>query len=455
MSLRFKIAESLPRDSVSLRALLSIASVEETKEVQTACVTFGQHPRLLVNPSFVSQHAGTPVKLQTLIGHELLHVALGHTRRYTACSPLDNLVFDCLINSILSKTDPTPERTSLFRDFYSEDRFPECFLRPPENWHPSARVRLPHALQSSRIDGLPFVQDVYRRLWGDAGASGSEVRAAILLGAARLNTSLLDAIDQIPLLGGHADHVEEPLSGEELTAYVTGLVVQEINNKLVKRGIHHDAAFLLPQKLDHVAPASLNIRRQLRGLFEHLAHGTGSAKLKSGHPRLQTHITAVPHRDRQAIVQRLLGNQPMLYRATDVRPNIRSSGRIHVYLDVSGSMNNVIPALYGAMRDCQDWIHDKVHLFSTVVADISRTQLKAGMRITTQGTNINCVADHLDKHNVKRALIITDGFVGKPSAKAAKVLTETKLVAALAGSSVWMNDLAPFIKRHERLLDVS
>ena len=118
-------------------------------------------------------------------------------------------------------------------------------------------------------------------------------------------------------------------------------------------------------------------------------------------------------------------------------------------------MNTVIPALYGAMRDCQDWIHDKVHLFSTVVADISRTQLKAGMRITTQGTNINCVADHLDKHNVKLALIITDGFVGKPSAKAAKVLTETKLVAALAGSSVWMNDLAPFIKRHERLLDVS
>ncbi len=453
MSLRFKIAESLPRDSVSLRALLSIASVEETEEVQTACVTFGQHPRLLVNPSFVNQHAGTPVKLQTLIGHELLHVALGHTRRYTACSPLDNLVFDCLINSTLSKTDPTPERTSLFRDFYSEDRFPECFLRPPQNWHPSARVRLPHALQSSRIDGLPFVQDVYRRLWGDAGASGSEVRAAILLGAARLKTPLIDAVDQIPLLGGHTDHGEEPLSGE-LTEYVAGLVAQEITDKLVKRGIHHDASFLLPQKLDHVVSASLKIRKQFRSLFEHLAHGIGSAKLKSGHPRVQTYITSVPHRDRLAIVQRLLGNQPMLYRATDVRPNIRSSERVHVYLDVSGSMNTVIPALYGAMRDCQDWIHERVHLFSTVVADISPAQLKAGVRITTQGTNINCVADHLEKHKIKRALIITDGFVGKPSAKAAKVLTATKLVAAFAGLNVGINDLDPFVKRYERLLNV-
>lgn len=453
MSLRFKIAESLPRDSVSLRALLSIASVEETEEVQTACVTFGQHPRLLVNPSFVNQHAGTLVKLQTLIGHELLHVALGHTRRYTACSPLDNLVFDCLINSILSKTDPTPERTALFRDFYSEDRFPECFLRPPENWHPSARVRLPRPLQSSRIDGLPYVQDVYRRLWGDAGASGAEVRAAILLGAARLNTSLLNAIDQIPLLGGHTDHGEESFYGE-LTEYVAGLVAQEINNKLVKRGIHHDASFSVLPKLDHVTPASLNMRRQFRGLFEHLAHGTGSARLKSTQPYARTYITPVPHQDRQAIVQRMLGNQPMLYAATDIRPNIRSSERIHVYLDVSGSMNNVIPALYGAMRDCQGWIHERVHLFSTVVADISRTQLKAGVRITTQGTNINCVADHLDKHNVKRALIITDGFVGKPSDRAVKVLMATKLVAALAGSSVWMNDLAPFIKRHERLLNV-
>ena len=202
MNLRFKIAQSLPRDSAALRALLSIASIEETDTIPTACVTLGHHRRLLVNPNFIKQHANTTIKLQTLIGHELLHVGLGHTRRYTNCTDLDNLVFDCLINATLSKADPTPERTALFRDFYAEDRFPECFLRPPDDWHPSARVRLPKALKSSRIDGLPFVKDVYRRLWSDRAVSASEIRAAIQLGAAGLDTPIEVAVSQIPLLGG-------------------------------------------------------------------------------------------------------------------------------------------------------------------------------------------------------------------------------------------------------------
>jgi len=71
-----------------------------------------------------------------------------------------------------------------------------------------------------------------------------------------------------------------------------------------------------------------------------------------------------------------------------------------------------------------------------LVADISLVQLKAGVRITTQGANINCVADHLNKDNIKCALIITVGFVVKPSTKAAKVFMATKLFAALAGSGL-------------------
>lgn len=446
MNLRFKIAQSLPRDSVALRALLSIASIEETDTIPTACVTFGHHPRLLVNPNFINQHANTTIKLQTLIGHELLHVALGHTRRYTTFTALDNLVFDCLINATLAKADPTPERTALFRDFYSEERFPECFLRPPDDWHPGARVRLPKALKSSQIDGLPFVKDVYRRLWSDTGVSASEIRAAIKLGATGFDTPIDVAITQIPLLGGH-DEDETHTAKGELTEHFADLIRQEIANKLTARGAPLNESFPLQQTLETITPPNLRIRKQLRSLFEHLAHGIGSAKLKSSTDTNRTYVTPVPHKDRRAIVQRLLGSQAMLYTATSTGPSIRSSEKIHVYLDVSGSMDSVIPTLYGAMRDCSQWIHDQIHLFSTEVADISLRQLKDGVRITTKGTDINCVAAHMEKYRVKRALLVTDGYVGKPSQDSERILDKTELAVGLAGPSRSLGELATFTSR--------
>lgn len=453
MNLRFRIAQNLPRDSVALRALLSIASIEETEAIPTACVTLGQHPRLLVNPGFVGQHANTPTKLQTLIGHELLHVALGHTRRYTTCSPLDNLVFDCLINATLAKSDPTPERTALFRDFYCEEKFPECFLRPPSIWHPSSHVQLPKALRSRRAEGLLFVKDVYRRLWSDRGASGSEIRAALLRGAACLNQPIEVAIGQISLLGAHeaegVGDMTQPMS--TLTEHFADLISKEIADKHEKRGVRLNESFPFRQSLKEAVGTNPRIKKRLRGLFECLAHGTGGARLRSQDARGLTYVTPIPCKDRRAIVRHLLGKQPMLYTATTSGPAIRASQRIHVYLDVSGSMNSVIPALYGAMHDCRDLIHHQLHLFSDEVADITFAQLKAGLRITTMGTDINCVATHMQQQSVRRALIVTDGLVGDMSQDTERILKQTDFAIGLTGPYTATPELARLGIRCERL----
>jgi hypothetical protein len=55
-----------------------------------------------------------------------------------------------------------------------------------------------------------------------------------------------------------------------------------------------------------------------------------------------------------------------------------------------------------------------VHLFSTQVADISLGELRAGVCKSTGGTNIACVAAHMEANRVRRTLIVTDGWVGKP-----------------------------------------
>ena len=51
--------------------------------------------------------------------------------------------------------------------------------------------------------------------------------------------------------------------------------------------------------------------------------------------------------------------------------------------------------LYGAVLDCRQWVHPKVHLFSERVIDVSLAQLRRGICSTTVGTDIACVAKHL------------------------------------------------------------
>jgi hypothetical protein len=94
---------------------------------------------------------------------------------------------------------------------------------------------------------------------------------------------------------------------------------------------------------------------------------------------------------------------------------VPAGSKAHVYVDVSGSIAGLKGALYGAVLDCRQWIHPTIHLFSERVIDASLAQLRQGICSTTVGTSIACVADHLRRHQVKRAVVLTDGYVGRPT----------------------------------------
>jgi len=452
MSLRFRIAESLPRDSVSLRALLQIASIEESLEVPTACVTFGSEPRLIVNTEFVDRHASTPAKLQALIGHELLHVALGHTRRFTRYNAMDNLVFDCLINATWSKAHPTPESTALFRDFYSKEVFPQCFLRPPDDWHPRERVRLPGVLRKANFEGVVFVKDVYKRLWGCSGASAWEIREAIRSGIKGLGLDTEQTLLSVPLLGGH-DEVQSSVGGEAacLNDFLRGLS-EEYSAKLGSMPLEAGKSASEVLLSGRISPRKISARKQLRDLFSYLAHGLGTARIGSNGEREVLTLTPIPTRDRRAIVQRRLGAKPLLYRGVDVQQFPKNNDRVHVYVDVSGSMSDVVKPLYGAMLDCKDWVANTVHLFSTKVEDITLAELMAGKLSSTGGTDIECVTRHMAANSITRAIILTDGFVGAPSKTSASVLSKARLGVGWVGSSVNKRDIGRFVGRQVDLM---
>jgi hypothetical protein len=75
-------------------------------------------------------------------------------------------------------------------------------------------------------------------------------------------------------------------------------------------------------------------------------------------------------------------------------------------------MNGVVKALYEALVTLLDYVAPAIHLFSTAVADVSHAELKKGVVDTTGGTSIDVVTAHILKTKVKKALIVTDGWVG-------------------------------------------
>jgi predicted metal-dependent peptidase len=119
-----------------------------------------------------------------------------------------------------------------------------------------------------------------------------------------------------------------------------------------------------------------------------------------------------------------------------------ASEPVHVYVDVSGSIGNLKGALYGALLNCGEFVYPRVHLFSDNVLDMTFSQLRAGKCKSTGGTSIDCVADHMHRHRVRRAVMLTDGYVGQPRGIHQLTLSRAVLGVALTPGNSNRDDLA-------------
>ena len=120
-------------------------------------------------------------------------------------------------------------------------------------------------------------------------------------------------------------------------------------------------------------------------------------------------------------------------------------------MDVSGSVEGIKGPLFGAILECQELVYPAVHLFSTEVADLTLTQLRAGLCRSTGGTDIACVSHHMARNKVRRAVVLTDGNVGRPNAQEARVLQSVRLGVAYVGDGISEQALSPFSDASVRL----
>lgn len=428
-----RILDTFPSGSYGLLALLRLLDIVETTEVPTAAVECTEMPRLRINPEFVECHAETPERLLMLVMHELHHVLLGHTRLFPRLTPVDNLIFDAVINALLCRMFPGAEHTSFFTRYYRDDCYPECLLRPAAGWAPTAPVPMPPALEGSE---MARVRQVYRALYSETGAHYQELYDA-------LRSVVAAGTGDVPLIGSHGTE-PEPLTGPIFE--VVRSVVEHWPQPLSPiRGRSWSEVL----KLTRLLPRPSN-RAVLRALLRKVARPGIGARSGLPAPEPVAVLSPLPGRDRRAVVLRALGVPQLLYRREAPMMRRASCERVHVYLDVSGSIGELKGALYGAVLDCRELVHPAVHLFSTVVHDVSLAQLRRGECRTTEGTSIECVAGHMALHKVRRAILLTDGFVGPPGISAARTLSKAILGVALT-SSGWRDDLKTYVRHWAQL----
>jgi len=432
-----RVLDCFPSGSYAIAALLQLLDIVESDEVETATVECRLEPRMRINPAFVERWAATPEKLLMLVMHELHHVLLGHTRLFPRVTPIDNIVFDAIINALLCRMFPEPEFTSFFTDFYDDTTFPGCLLRPPAGWRPDERATVPPALAGRRQRP---VAEVYQALYSAGGAGYDELYAAF-------RTMLSDELaGAVILLGDHGDSDETSSAGD---LEGRSPLLFEIVRSIVERWPQPPDPIAGRSLADLLRPEQVTPQRTVPNrtvLSQLLRRVGGSAATGRTHRKLREDavdvVRPVPARDRRAITLGALGSPVVLYRHEMPQRRIQRVGeRVHIYLDVSGSIGSLKGALYAAVLDCQAFVHPTIHLFSTEVADITLAQLKRGECRTTGGTNIECVAQHMREHDVRRAAIITDGWVGTPTGEDADTLSRAKLGVALTPGTGQRADL--------------
>lgn len=427
-----RIWNAFPVTQPSFAKLLGLLDIEASTAVPTAAVTLALRSRLLLNPEFVARNCPTDAALVMLVLHELFHVALGHTRLFPRITPAQNIAFDAVINAQLCLLFPEPHWTRLFRECYRADELPSAFLRPPEGWRSEGVAWLPGA-----VGGL------HRRLYSDASASYEDLFRAIaeslepVLPTSRENCEPGgDSMDGsgTRLLGGHGappDAAADPALLEEIRRVIAEWPMVEVRSGRDQGG---PRAARSVEAMDPPRAAAALLRRALWRLAD---LGVGS----SGRPRAAHRLSAagLPYQvrgDRAAGVRRALGQVPLLHHGQVELRSLERGERVHVYLDVSGSMDRLVGPLYAALNSLATLVAPQVHLFSTEVRDVGHAQLRRGLAFTTGGTDISIVTRHLLKERIARALVITDGWVGEVPPEHARELARRKVrigVAVTAG----------------------
>lgn len=412
------LADFVEDDPLACQGILSVARLVFTKEVPTLAVTLRDDPPLLlVNPEFIAEHVKTEDDIRAVLLHEFLHVLLGHTKIFKKSDPATNLALDAVINHIVQR-ELGEEASEFFRRFYQPkgDEDPLWLLRP----HAPGDIK-PRDPEVRRFSGSNYFPPQAAYGWSRAlvihriraGLACAEVLADDVL-------DLFDSLDitlpgEVLFLGGHEAQDEmHPANRARLERLFKELDGDGIFRRPGEHGIGPapaagEWASSDPHRKWRIA--TIKILRRL------LQPDPRSRPVYDG--MVSYCLPVATSRDRRAALRSLWN--PLLPEFEWSADRFKPGGRVNVYLDVSGSMNEELNLLTGLLWKLRSWIRSPFHAFSNGVypARIVDGKLKTD---TTGGTCFNDVLEHILEKRPGKSLIITDGYIEQPDSRLLKQL---------------------------------
>ena len=415
-----RLVACLPAATFEMETLCHLAGIKVSRVVQSAAVEHSFRPRLLLNPDFVASYCFRDEHLFLLVMHELWHVILAHTRLYPRATLAHNIAFDAVINSGLARQFNAPEFRGFFEAVNPADSFPGCLLRPPEGWPGNPQYR--------ELDP-PGTRALVERLYPlhNRGRWSQPLYEELLdLLRGWIKTQALDGRAEDDLLldgavligdhgGGDALALDDPFFSDVLQRVVEAWPPPpfEVGSRAGGRGVGDLA-------LD-AGDVSEATRRTFAAVLRRcLNRQAGRFSRRARQPVagvMGLHVLPNPH-DRLAAARTRLGVQGVLWNQPGVvaARSPEAPSRAYIYLDVSGSMREMLPYLISLLLPYVARGEAFVYQFSTLVEPLPFEPLKRGKLRSTRGTDINSVLAHLLGASplVPRALILTDGRTGVP-----------------------------------------
>ncbi|MDQ7026051.1 MAG: VWA domain-containing protein [Anaerolineae bacterium] len=438
-----RLMASMPAATFEMETFSRLAGIVTTKDVPTAAMECKHRPRLLINPAFVEKNCKRDEHLFLLVMHELWHVMLAHTSLYPRVTQAQNIAFDAIINAGLMRKFSRPEYMGFFDAINPPDQFPHLLLRPPVGWPdkpqyptdmgPTGTNRILRQLyppKGARRPTMPFYDEILDLIKKDQKERGVPMLVPVLLG----------------------DH-----ESDSRDAY-SSAYLKDAMGRIVKKWTMDVSDFSPPGQANNMNPwqlhpnsATQEVRRAFSRLLRRaLGKELGDYRRKERLPIPGiTGMGVLPNpRDRLNPARKLLGMPGTLWsQRGEVKARVPERRvKAHVYLDVSGSMSNVLPYLLNLLAPYVAQGKAKIYQFSTLVDELSLEGLKKGLVNSTRGTQIFCVTQHMLEHkdNLKQVIILTDGYTGRPRFDHVRQLQERnmKIHVVLPGESPYDRDLA-------------
>ncbi len=400
-------------------------------ETKTAAITFeGRKPVIILNKNFVKSIKREEDLIFVLV-HEVMHYIRGDLFRERDFKDFNilNLAADILVN-----------RDVYYHVFRFEPEFLWEFLKPEKD--PFSLLRMPPWMIDN--SGDTYWNKTKEKLFIKAIKNFGKKPCEWIYEFAKIynllqtgGMTLSELYEFIVKFLGGRKYIFIPISGLQNCKRKKGrihLPFPSARAWIDRGGLRKEKENKKKIKITKI----LKIARELREIIYY--SDDDYSKIE----RMIKSSGVLPFPSRKEIFLLSRGVFPLFY------PNyhytkIMHNEKLHIYLDVSGSMKEELPYILFFLFSIKDLWGKKLKGFSTELVDLSLKDIEKGIFYTTGGTDLNIPLIDAIENRKKRILIITD-LLGRPSQKVINTVKQNNIKVYIL---LFKTKLNPRIPRSE------